>query len=406
MKKNNWFYVLYQTFNSDLLFWIVIDNLFLSTVKGFDAFNIVLISMLGIFFSLLLYPFNNYLIKKISNRTSIIIGSLCYIFSILIFGLSSNIIAFIIGQTIYNSSAPFRAIANVMLKNNLEEANKEDEYIKWQSYGKLGYAIITLLLSLFSGVLFNINPYLPIFLSLVGTLFALLFAILFNDSNSKQVQVESNYDLKPILKNKTMILIALMNILAVGTYTFLQTKSTLLIQYTLEEASLDIAKISIIISVIVFGSRLCRVISDLLFSKLYNKVIDKPKILVGISIFILVANLSFALGGNLNIGYILKIILITIGFYIILYIRDMYSVMETKIIPLTIEKNLQKEAFILTGIYEKLGRLITHIYALVALWYLPLNILYAVMLIFSVSQIFVSIKLSKILKKSFIYELL
>lgn len=48
MRKSNWLYVIYHSFTSDLLFWIVIDNLFLTTVKGLEAFEIVLITMLGV----------------------------------------------------------------------------------------------------------------------------------------------------------------------------------------------------------------------------------------------------------------------------------------------------------------------------------------------------------------------
>ena len=154
MRKNNWIYVLYQTFNSDLLFWIVLDNLFLSTVKGLTAFNIVLITLAGLSFSLLLYPLTNKIVEKTSNKFSIVTGAICFIIAITCFMLSNNLIGFIIGQTFHGLATPFRMVANVMLKNNLIEKNKEHEFIKWESHGKLGYSIATLLVSIFAGFLF------------------------------------------------------------------------------------------------------------------------------------------------------------------------------------------------------------------------------------------------------------
>ncbi len=140
MRKSNWVYVIHQTFSSGLLFWIVIDNLFLTTVKGFEAFQIILITMLGIAFSLLFYPLTNYIIKKTNNKTSIILGSLCYCVAITLFMVCNTIYGFIIGQTVYNLSSPFRTVSSVMLKNNLKEQNRQEDFVKWQSYSKLGYA--------------------------------------------------------------------------------------------------------------------------------------------------------------------------------------------------------------------------------------------------------------------------
>ncbi len=398
MRKSNWLYVIYHSFTSDLLFWIVIDNLFLTTVKGFEAFEIVLITMLGIAFSLLFYPLTNFIVKKTSNKTSIILGSLCYCIAITLFMTCNTIYGFIIGQVVYNLSSPFRMVANVMLKNNLKEQNKQDDFVKWQSYGKLGYAIITLIISLFAGVLFNVYAYLPMILSLVCAIIGLCLAIVYSDSSKKEEEIKESVKIKSLVKNKTMILIMLMNLVAVGTYVFLQGKATLLIQYVCEDVNIDVAKISLIVSGLVFGSRLVRVISNLVFPKIYNKVQNKSKIVLTISLLILISNLCFAIGGNINAHYILKLVIITIGFYIILSVRDMYAVTENKIITTNLQENEQKQAFVLANIYGKFGRLLSNAFALLILGFMPLNILYICMLVFAVGQIFICIPLSKYFK--------
>lgn len=398
MRKSNWLYVIYHSFTSDLLFWIVIDNLFLTTVKGFNAFQIVLVTMLGLAFSLILYPITNYIVKKTNNKTSIVLGSLCYVIAISLFMICNTILGFVIAQTFYNMSSPFRMVSNVMLKNNLEDQNKQEDYVKWQSHGKLGYSIITLIVALFAGAVFNVNSYLPTILSLVCAIIGLILSFIYSDSNIKEEKELQGNQIMTLFKNKTMLLIMLMNIVAVGTYVFLQSKATLLIQYVCEDVDLDLAKISLIVSGIVFGSRICRVLANMMYPKIYNKTKNKSNILIAISMLILFSNLCFVVGGNLFSNYIIRLVIITIGFYVILSVRDMYAVTENKILTMSIPSHQQKQAFVLANIYGKLGRLVSNAFALVVLGFMPLNILYAFMLIFAVGQIFICIPLSKYFK--------
>ena len=398
IRKSNWLYIFYYSFTSDLLFWIVINNLFLTTVKGFSAFDIVLISMVGLGGSLLFYPLTNLIVKKTSNKTSIIIGSTCYCVAIILFMVSGSIYGFMIGEIIYHLSSPFRMVANVMLKNNLKEQGKQDDFVKWQSWGKLGYAIITLAISLFAGVLFNVWAYLPMILSLGCAAVGLILSCIYSDNSQKQEEQKSNVKISTLMKNKVMILVMLMNFLAVGTYVFLQGKATLLIQYVCQDVGFDVAKISLIVSALVFGSRIMRVLSNLLFPKIYNKVQSKQKIVLTLGGLILLSNICFAIGGNINANYILKLAIITIGFYIILSVRDMYAVTENRIITTKLDDNQQKQAFVLANIYGKIGRLLSNVFGLVILGCMSLNMLYVCMLVFSVAQIFVCIPLSKYLK--------
>lgn len=395
MRKSNIIYLIFHTFTADLLFWIVIDNLFLSTVKGFSAFQIVLVTLLGLAFSLLLYPLTNYIVKKTSNKTSIVLAALCHVIAISLFMVCNNIIGFIIGQTFYSLSSPFKTVSSVMLKNNLKEQGKIEDFVKWKSYGKLGYATITLIVSMVAGVLFNIHAYLPLILSLGFAIIGLVFSFIYSDSNQKEETINIKQNSVSLFKNKTMILIMLMNIIAVGTYIFLQQKATLLIQYVLEDVNVNISKISLIISGIVFGSRLCRVIANLIYPKVYKNMTNKYKIVMVISSLILVSNLLFAIGANLNISYTIKIILITVGFYIILSVRDLYAVTEDEIIRKSIPASEQKQAYVLANIYGKFGRLTSNIFALIILGFMPLNIVYALMLVLAITQIFICLPLSR-----------
>ncbi len=235
-------------------------------------------------------------------------------------------------------------------------------------------------------------------LSLVCAVIGLCFAIVYSDSSKKEEGIEESVKIKTLLKNKTMILIMLTNLLTVGAYFFLQAKATLLIQYVCESVNIEVAKISLIVSGLVFGSHMVRVISNFLFPKIYNKVKNKSRIVLALSLFILISNICFAIGGNINANYILKLIIITLGFFIVFSVNDIYSIIENKIIETNLPGNEQKQAFVLANIYGKFGCLLSNAFALLILGFMPLNILYICMLAFSVGQIFICIPLSKYFK--------
>ena len=398
MRKRNLIYVLSCTFNMDLVFWIIIDNLFMSKVKNFSASDIVLVTMVGLSISLMLYPISNFIIKRVRSRTSNIIASVCNCIAIIMFVFCRTIYGFIIAQTIYSLSSGFFKAVNVILKNNLNEDGKLDDFVKWQSRGHLGYSINTMIASLVSGFLFNINPYVPLAICLSYSIIGLILSLIYDDNTAKQTEKPAEIKLFSLFKNRIMLLLMLINIFGVGTYAFLQSQSTLLIQYVFEEAEIDLAKISIMVSMIVLGSRIVRILSNLIFNKIYNKVNKKPYILIAISFVILSSNLLLAFGGILTSHYIIKIVLITIGFYLILFIRDMMMTTQNKIITANFSGQGEKQVFILTDFFSKLGKIICNAVALFLLGFMPLNLIFSLILVFTTIQLLVAFPLSKYLQ--------
>lgn len=398
IKKSNLLYVFYATFNSDLLFWIVVDSLFLTTVKGMSEFNVLLITMLGMLFSILLYPLNNLVIKKISNKWSNIIGSVCYLLAIILFTVCNHLIGFIIAQTIYGCASPFKQAATIILKNNLQAQGKEDEFVKWKSYGRLGYSIITAIIAACSGVLFNVWAYLPMILSICGAVISLILSIIYSEDKSEDEKPEEVGCIKKLLKNKLMVIIFLSNLILVSTYVFLQTKASLLIQNICFKQNFEVAKVSIIVSVIILISRLFRVGANFFSPFIYKKMKNKANILKVVSYCLLIAGILFALGGNLNINVYFNLILISLGLFIVVSVRDLYGTIENKIIINNFEKQEQKQALVLANVYGNIGRLFINFFALVVLKFASLNLVYIFMLIFALSQIFIAHALAKYLK--------
>ena len=402
MRKSNWLYVINQAFTMDLVFWIVIQNIFLTTVKNFSAFEIVLCTMIGMAIALAFYPLVNIVARKTPRRFSLIARAAMYLIAMIMFTFCNTVYGIATAQIIYIIGAMLGTVQNVMLKNNLKAQNREGEYVKWQSYGQLSYSVLTLAISLVSGLLFNVNPYLPMILGIVLSVFGLVTSILYKDSsieNSEKFESQPMVGKTSLFKNKTMVIILLMNILLVGVYIFMQTKASLLIQEVCFASNIELAKTSLIVTLLVALTRLIRVISNLVFAKINNKFKNQSVVIYVISGAMLLSNVLFAIGGLINANYILKLVIITVGFCLITGFRDVYNVLENKAIITNIAPNKQQQAFVLLSVYHNGGRVVIEGICLAGLGFFPLEIVYAGLIVLSVAQIFVSIKMAKLLRR-------
>ena len=407
--KTNWLYFFYCSFNSDLLFWIVIDALFLSTTKGMSEFNIILITMLGLAFSIVLFPLYNLIIKKLSNRTANIVGAVLYFLAIIMFMCFKTIYGFIFAQFLYQTASHFKQTNLTILKNNLKAEGREESFVKIKSFGKLGYSIITAVVAIVSGIFFNINPYLPVLLSAGCSAIGIVFSVLFKDP--KITENKDNDKTEPltltetkkvstfkIAKSKLMIYILIMNLVAVGSYTFFSSKSTLLLQNVCQGVGIEIARISIIVSIVVFISRLFRILANMVMPLIYKKTKKKSNVILGLSGAILIAGICYALGGNLPTNVYVNIALIAVGLFIVISIRDMYGTVENKVIINNFQEHEHSQTFVLANFYGQIGRLFANAVALLVTGLVSLNLVYIFMLVVAVVQFFVSIPYSKYLK--------
>lgn len=398
MKKSNITYVLYQTFSYDLLFWIVVSSLFLTNVKGLDSFQIVLVTLIGVAASIACYPLTNLIVKKTTNKFSLILGALLNIFAVIMFMVSQSIFGIAIGQIMANLSTPFKEVSSLMLKNNLKEQNKEEDFVKWDSYGRLGYAIITMMIALCSGVLFNIHHYLPMYLTLLLLLVGLIIALIYTEPKTITINQQKQISTFSLLSKKVIKLILFMNVFTVGIYVFLHEKATLIIQLICEEGDMELNKISIVVSGIVLGSRIAIVLANAFFPTIYKTAKNKNRLMYYLCALIIIASLSFAIGANIDVNIVYKLVFVAIGLFIVIGVRDCYATIEKKIIVSNLEEQEQKQAFVLAGIFMKCGKLCSNIFALIVLGFTPLNVVYIYLLVFTIVHISICVPLGKYLK--------
>ena len=166
--------------------------------------------------------------------------------------------------------------------------------------------------------MFNINPYIPMIICLLVCfiniiLTFLIYEIPVNNNESDNVKTKIN---KKSFSKKIILLILLYGIF----YAMIgwgQKNSKLFIQFDLQNL-FKLNKVAIYMSIFIFLSRISRLLSNLLFLKIYNKYKNKLFFILELG---LVSAFSFLLIGHF-IGNIYGIYIMALGFLTFFFIRD------------------------------------------------------------------------------------
>lgn len=314
-------YPLFYGLTADLIFWIAINTLFLTTVKHLSASQInsieAISTVVGIFFQLILVK----IVRRIGNLNSVKLGVVLLFLSVLLNIVSKNYIGFLLAEIFYVIGFVFKHMDNVILIKDLKYLNRSDEYINYQTKGSTIYSLITLLISAISGFMFNINPYIPVIICLIVCFINIIltnfiYEVPVNDKNidNKEYKINKKYFSKKII----------MMILLYGLFYAMinsgQKNSKLFIQFDLQNL-FDLDKVAIYMGAFIFISRVTRLLSNLLFLKIYNKY--KSKMIFMLE-FGLASAFIFLLIGHF-VGNIYGIYIMALGFFMFLFIRDPFD---------------------------------------------------------------------------------
>lgn len=315
IKKSIKIYPLYYGLSSDLMFWIAINTLFLSTVKNLSAFEINLLTTISTIFSIILYIFSYKIIKKIGNLKSVRLANLLLLLAALLLTFSTKYIFLLLGEIFYECAFIFKSVDSVILIRNLKTINKEDDYLKIQTQATTIYSFVTMIIALISGFIFNINPYFPMYICITICIINLILSTQIYEADNKESQKVIK---KKVNISKIIIYTILTYGLLYGIIVIAQENGKLFIQYKLNE-TFSIDKTAIYLTFIVFISRIIRLISNLNFMSISKKI--GHKFIVIAHVFLLIAFDLFIVGNFIN-NTIIGTLLMALGFFIFLALRD------------------------------------------------------------------------------------
>ena len=392
MTKFNKIFPWYSGLSGDLLFWVAIDTLFLTVVKKFSASQIVSLTTVSLITCIALQvPLLN-IIKKIGNTNSVRLGSMLLLISSLLLTFGQNYLVIALGKVIYEIAFTFQNMSNAVLKNNLELQNRNNEYIKVKTKSNTIYATVTMIISFIASLMFNLNNYLPMFGCITFCLICFILSFYIVDySEYNKIKKEIKIDSKTKI-NYTKLIIVL--IVSYGLFYPIvnsgQSNGKLFIQQELL-LNFDVEKTALIIGAILCISRIVRVISNMAFNKIHIKY--KEKVGVILPILLSISIVLMLLGSFIRNFIILKFGIMSLGYIIILFIRDPFKVYMQDLALRNVEKEKQQSLLTTMEFSRKVVRAIMSLSFTMILVNNPMITVIIILLILSIIEIIVSIKL-------------
>lgn len=392
-------YPLFYAFSADLILFVPINTLYFTLVKELNASQISAITMIGSLICIISQKITLSLIKRIGNANSIKLGSIMLFISLIVLTFGKSFLAMMIYKTIFELSFMFLNMSSILLRNNLIYTNKEDKYYDLRNKAKIMYGILTMITALISGYLFNINHYIPMYISILIYFIVFLASFTFCEAkieNSRTKSKANENDNNKYIKITSMAILIILSSTVFNSIIQLgQDNSKLFIQYDLQKL-LSAEMVTYYVTIIVFISRISRILGNMFFGKLYLKIKDKMS-----NILTVLACISFLLliiGHFIEFNFMIKVITMSLGFFIILAIRDSFQVyIEDTALRITKEEEQQK-ILIDIEVYRKLGKLILSIVFTLILLKFELIVVQIVLLILSIFEIVINKKMCNKLK--------
>ncbi len=391
IKLSNKIYPYLVGLSDDLLFWAAINTIFLTTVKMFSASQVSLLTGISGLITILSQNIVLKIIKKIGNLKSVKLGLLMLFIGGVIITFGSSFISILIGEIFYNIAFLFKGMESVILRRNLKYQNNENAFIQIQSRSSLVYAISTMICSFIAGYIFNINNYLPMLICVIICFFNIILSRFLYEC--KDIEENETKTSTPFKWTKILFIIVLVYGLLYGTLETIQDNGKIFIQYFMQNYE-SIDKTAIYLSIIIAFSRISRVISDLVFSKIYNKIKNKFIILLNI---ILILAIFFIICGSFIPVSTIGIIVMGIGFCMVLWARDPIMNFTKNALLNNCSKENQQTAMLKFNLSRRIVKCI--LATLISFILLKVDIIYimALLLILTIGYLTITIKLYKLL---------
>lgn len=379
-------YPLFAAFTGDLIFFVPIDTLFLTLVKGLNASQITAMTMVALIICIVFQKVILAIVKKIGNVNSLRLGAMMLIIASLLLTFGKSFIAMLLYKSIHELAVMFLNMDEIILKNNLKKVDRRDDYFKIRNKSKIIYSIITLFTALVAGKMFNIDHYLPMYLSIIIYVLVLGTAFLYYEAKTEDEEEVKKEHTK--IKVTTIIFyIMLSNAVFYSIIKMGQNNSKLFMQYDFQKF-LSIEMVTYYITTIVFISRIARLVGNIIFGKIYLKIKDKMSIILTICLA-----LAFALlitGHFINSKFVFKVIIMSLGFFLILAIRDSFQTYIEDVALTISNKEEQQDIIIKIEVYRRLGTLIlSAIFTLILMKY-ELIVIEFILLGLSIIEIFIN----------------
>lgn len=398
---SNKLYPLYDGLSKDLLFYIAIDTLFLTVAKGFTAVQISLLGFIPTFICVLLKPVLLRAVKRLGNVQSSRVGTFMLLSSAVLITLGTTFYIISIGRVLYESAFILKSMESITLKKNLEHQEKANQYMRIRGASNTVYASATFIIAIVAGPIFNVSPYLPMWLCILFCVITFCLSFTFYEVKDKEDNLETKNkpqkckEEKKSKLSKILLLAMISNALFINIVFVGQQDSKLFIQYQLTDWY-GITTTATLLTLIVASSRLSRIVLNMAFNKYYQKF--KNQIPIVLSSVLVIGFGSIILGTVLPLHNIIKVIFMTLGFDLIIPMRDTFIIYIEDVVLSHSEKEEQQELFTNMEVLVKVGKVAMNLAISLLLLKVDLYYIMWMFVLAGVVEILLSRKIVKLAK--------
>ena len=336
-KQNMKIYSIYRAISMDILFFYAIDFLFKTQVKHISPSEVVLsLSFFSLFMIILQIP-ANILVNKIGTRKCTILGNFFNAIYLLIILFVADFKWLVMSEFFSALCFSIKDISDTTLLNmSIPESKKKGEiFSKIEGRGSKNYYYLNAITLVLSGVLYTINPYIPVILAIIISIIATILSLGFQEieiTNNSITDVETKQttlkeyvrdfkdSFKFIIKSNRLRSLVIYSGIMWGTFCLITTYRTSL----LDDIGISATWISIISAIVGIASGIGSKKQLKIHNKFKNKTLSVLAICTAIMIWL------SGIIGNANISPTIIMLLITIFYIIINMSMGSYLVLMTR----------------------------------------------------------------------------
>ena len=301
-------YPFYEATSGDLVFFSVIQTLFLTLAKGFSPQEIATLVLITDIVDLALeYP-SYRLIRRIGNSRSVVIGGFMPLIGILLITFGSTSVWITIGNVFCVSAMNFQSMASAGAKNNLMLLGEKDRFAKLFSKSNIIYSAASMTAAVLIPFLFSVNRYLPTVLCIIVCAVIAFISFFVSDHTERGGVIPPSQQQKrsPIRIGKGLWLLVVVFCLFFCAGAVFTNNTELFLSNRLKALFTE-QKTIFIYGAIIWAARVVRLISNIFLSKMLELL--KSRIVIIASLMMLASFAAIGCAGLLSAETLVPILL-------------------------------------------------------------------------------------------------
>lgn len=239
-KRNMKVFPFYKKLAWDYIFFYTINFLFLTQVKGINPADVVLIDSFYYLFSFAAQIPATFIIEFLGRKNSIIFANIINCLYMVLIMLSKSLFNLVVAELISSLAFAIKGSAEPgLLNESIPRTKRKSEiFAKINEKGMSSYYIINGISTVIAGLLYEVNPYIPILLSFLTLIIVTLISNFFIEpvkiNKRKRIKSTQIKDIRNsfrfILKSERIKSLILMAALMTGILNILTTYEISLVE--------------------------------------------------------------------------------------------------------------------------------------------------------------------------------